>query len=247
MSASVCERECVCVPWDLVTSKQQQGREDIQVEFNQVLTRQSQKHQAQDVTCEVVTHAVSKKWQYMHYKSISVASCLQTTLRFQSQKWYTWCACVTDVPYVIAGSYFWQSIKQSLLPIGLSYSGTLPKTIQKTPQCIATVTLVLQSLSLFYSVCPPTALISTYQAYSLIDQLQPSLTAHTHKHRHIKNTHRKLSLIWASCFLLASSNHRQAIRLCCVNFTLTSLLLSFSASVSLEIHLTGSLCSRDIL
>lgn len=42
----------VCIPRDLVTCEQQQSREDIQVEFNQVLTRQSQEYQAQDVTCD---------------------------------------------------------------------------------------------------------------------------------------------------------------------------------------------------
>ena len=39
------------VPGDLVASVEQQSGEDIQVKFDEVLSRQGQQHQAQDITC----------------------------------------------------------------------------------------------------------------------------------------------------------------------------------------------------
>lgn len=44
-----------------MASEQQQGREHVQVEFNQVLPRQSEEHQAEDVTCDKHTHKKIQK------------------------------------------------------------------------------------------------------------------------------------------------------------------------------------------
>lgn len=54
-----------------MTSEEQQRGEDVQVEFDQVLTRESEENQAQDVTCRrTVTRShfnTDHQWSHFHF------------------------------------------------------------------------------------------------------------------------------------------------------------------------------------
>lgn len=66
-----------------------------------------------------------------------------------------------------------------------------------------TATLVVLPHFPFIFFCAPTELISAYQAYWLINQLQPSLRAHTAKEKHRQ---RKLNTVLAYLFSFWQAN-----------------------------------------
>lgn len=106
------------------------------------------------------------------------------------------------------------------------------------------------SLPLFLSVHPQHSSAHTKPIGSLTNCSQ--VWQHTQTGT---NTQRKLNTVLVS-LLLTSSKHSLTIRLCCVNFTLTSLLLSFksfcdtgntSGMVQLCLTSCQSLCCKDLI
>lgn len=117
---------------------------------------------------------------------------------------------MTDVYDIVGGGGGIFDKLQKALP----YNSLLPKTVSKSTSVQSHIYFYCPVLPSFF---PPTVLISTYQAYWLINQLQPSLRAHTAK------TQRKLN----NGFISARLNYKNRTR------PSYFIYVTFSVSVSL--------------
>lgn len=156
-----------------------------------MLTRQSQEHQAQDVTCmwtqTILLRHSTKTARRKIVKILTkafLALCWPCCVFNHKSDILDVCVCVTDVSYVIAGSYFWLSIKHSLLPTGLSYNSPLPKCSSVHSNSYFGFTA---SLPFFLSVHPQRKSAHTKPIGSLTNCSQ--VWQHTHKRRHNKTQH----------------------------------------------------------
>lgn len=134
---------------------------------------------------------------------------------------------MTDVYDIVGGEVIFDKLQKAL-----PYNSLLPKTVSKSTSVQSQIYFYCPVLPSFF---PPTVLISTYQAYWLINQLQPSLRAHTAK------TQRKLN----NCFISARLNYKIERGLA-ISFMLLSVFLCHCKCIWLTTCAAKTFCNSKL-